>query len=443
MARRLRHPARLLPIAFLLAIGTGTALLMLPPARRGPGSAEPVVALFTATSAVSVTGLAVVDTATYWTPFGQGVILLLAQAGGFGIMTLATLLGLIVSRRLGLSQALVAQAEIRALDLGTIRGLLRRVALTVLVIELVTAVILGVRLYTAYDYEPLRAVWHGLFHGVSAFNNAGFALYSDGLVGFASDPWISGTIAVSVLLGSLGFPVLFEVGRGVRRPSRWSVHVKMTVYGSLLLLAVGFLAVLVLEWSNPRTLGPLSAPGKLLASFFHGVMPRSGGLNTLDVGAMRSETLGITDILMFIGGGSAGTAGGIKVSTFFLLAFVIWAEVRGERDVVAFGRRMETGAQRQALTVALLGVAVVAGGTLAMLMLTDEGLERVLFEVISASATVGLSTGITPNLPPTAQLLLVLLMYLGRVGTVTVATALALRERRRLFRLPEERPVVG
>ena len=183
--------------------------------------------------------------------------------------------------------------------------------------------------------------------------------------------------------------------------------------------------------------------GKVLLGFFHAVMPRSGGFNAIDYAAARSETLAVTDMLMFIGGGSAGTAGGIKVTTFFLLGFVIWAEIRGEPDVTVSHRRVGNPAQRQALTVALLGVAAVAGGTLALLTLTAHSLDVVVFEAVSAFGTVGLSTGITAGLPPAAKLVLVILMFVGRVGTITVATALALRTRPRQFRLPEERPIVG
>jgi trk system potassium uptake protein len=248
---------------------------------------------------------------------------------------------------------------------------------------------------------------------------------------------------VAIVLGGLGFPVLYELRRDLRRPSRWSVHTKITMTATGLLLVGGFVAILCSEWTNPATLGLLGTGGKLLASAFHSVSARTAGFNTLDVGAFTPETIVVNDMLMFIGGGSAGTAGGIKVTTFFLLAFVIWAEIRGDPDTTAFGRRIPVGAQRQALTVALLGVAFVVLGALALLTLTDFQLSDVLFEVVSAFGTVGLSTGITPDLPPAAQGVVIVLMFVGRVGSITVATALALRSRSRLYRLPEERPIVG
>ncbi|GAA1787806.1 TrkH family potassium uptake protein [Planosporangium flavigriseum] len=448
MRRTLRHPARIVPIAFLLAIGVGTGLLMLPAARAGvhpPGADQPspLTALFTAASAVCVTGLTVVDTATYWSTFGHVVIMALMQVGGYGIMTLATLLGLLVSRRLGLRTRLIAQAETRITDLSQLRRLLVRVAVLMLAFEVVIAVVLALRLRIGYRQDPGTALWHGAFHAVSAFNNGGFSLYPDNLLRFATDPWICLPIAIAVATGSLGFPVLFELAREFRTPARWSVHTRITVYGSLVLLAAGALAVLLFEWTNPATLGRFDVPGKILNAVFQGVMPRSGGFNTVDYGRMNPETLAVTDALMFIGAGSAGTGGGIKVTTFFLLAFVLLAEVRGDPDVVVGRRRIPVAAQRQALTIALFGVLLVFAGTLAVQAFTPHPPDRVLFEVLSAFGTVGLSTGITASLPPPAQLLLVILMFLGRVGTITVATGLALRERKVLYRHPEERPIVG
>jgi len=443
MRRTVQHPARIVPIAFLLAIVIGTVLLMLPISRAGAGGATPLVALFTSTSAVCVTGLAVVDTPSYWSPFGQGVILLLIQIGGLGIVTLATLLGLLVSRRLGLSQRLIAQAENRSVGLGSVRALLVRVVATMLVIEGVLAVVLTGRFWLGYDYPFGKAVWYGVFHGVSAFNDAGFALFSDNMVGFVGDWWICLPLILAVIVASLGFPVLFELIRELRKPSTWTVHTRLTVVGTAILLVTGFALVLAFEWGNPGTLGPLDTGDKILAALFQGTMPRTAGFNSIDYGQATQETIALTDALMFIGGGSAGTAGGIKVTTFFLLAYVIWAEVRGETDVVVGRRRIAEGAQRQALTVALLGVAVAAAGTLALLLLSDQPLDALLFEAVSAFATAGMSTGITGTLPAGAQILLVMLMFVGRVGTVAVATAMALRVSHRLYRYPEERPIVG
>lgn len=442
-ARRGRQPARILPLAFLAAITVGTALLMLPASRTGPGHASFVDALFTSTSAVCVTGLVVVDTATYWSDFGQAVIVALIQVGGFGVMTLASLLGLLVSRRLGLQTRLVAAAETKTIGLGDVRRVLIGVAKVMFVCEAAVAVVLTLRFATAYDEPVGTAVWQGSFHAVSAFNNAGFSLFSNNLVGFETDAWLCLPIAAAVVVGGIGFPVLFELRRQWRRPDSWSTHTRLTVWTTAGLLALGFCSLAAFEWTNPRTLGALDVPGKLLASAFQAVQPRTAGFNTLDYSAMHEQTWTVTDALMFIGGGSAGTAGGIKVTTFALLGFVILAELRGDADVVIAHRRMAVPAMRQALTVALLGLGVVALGTLTLLMVTSFPLGRVLFEATSAFGTVGLSTGITPDLKEPARLVLVVLMFVGRVGTVTAASAMALRSTRRLYRMPESRPIVG
>jgi trk system potassium uptake protein TrkH len=439
----LRHPAQLIASGFAGAIAVGTLLLMLPVSHTGGDGTSFVTALFTSTSAVCVTGLTTVDTPTYWSGFGQAVILGLIQVGGLGIMTMASLLGLLVSRRMGLRSRLTAAAETRSLGLGDVRQVLVGVVRVSLLFETATALLLTARFLLGYDESPARATYLGVFHAVSAFNNAGFALYSDSLVPFVTDPWICLPIAAAVIFGGLGFPVLFELRRHLRRPGSWSLHTKLTVSATAALLVVGTVFVTASEWRNPATLGGLDTPGRLLAGFFHGVMPRTAGFNTLDVGAMTEGTWLGTMGLMFIGGGSAGTAGGIKVTTFVILFFTIWAEVRGEPTVNAFDRRIDARVQRQALTVALLAIGAVVSATLVVLELTTYSLDEVLFEVVSAFATVGLSTGITGDLPATAQVVLAILMFVGRLGPITLVSALALRDRQRLYDLPEGRPIIG
>jgi potassium uptake TrkH family protein len=437
------HPARIVPIAFLAAVVVGTLLLSLPIATPGPERPQVLTSAFTSVSAVCVTGLTTVDTATYWSTFGQVVIMALIQVGGFGIMTLATLLGLLVGGKLKLKSSLIAQAETHTLHIGDVRHVIRRVAVTMLSFEAVIALVLILRFRVRYDDSWGQAAWHGVFHSVSAFNNAGFALYSDNLMGFVADAWIAFPICVAIIAGGIGFPVLFELRRRWRSPRLWTVHTRLTVYGSLILLVLGSTAFLALEWTNPGTLGPLSPWGKVVGGVTGGVVPRTAGFNSVDYGQITPETMAVNYVLMFIGGGSAGTAGGIKVTTFFLLAYVIWSEVRGERDTNIAHRKIGSSTLRQALTVVLLAIAVIATGTLVILLVTDYALDVVLFEAISAFATVGLSTGITPDLPASAQLTLMVLMFVGRVGTITVASALALKTRHHHYHLPEERPVVG
>ncbi|GAA0569241.1 TrkH family potassium uptake protein [Actinomadura livida] len=440
---RFQHPAQVVATGFLVTILTGTLLLSLPVAQSEPGSASVVDALFTATSAVCVTGLVVVDTGTHWTMFGNLVILALVQVGGLGLMTLATLFAILLSRRVGLRARLAAQVETKTLRMTDVRRVVRRVVVFSLVSETVVAAVLTGRFLIGYGESPGRAAYLGGFHAVSAFNNAGFALWPDSLTRFAGDPWIILTVCTAVIVGGLGFPVVFELARDWRRPGGWSILTRVTVAATVVLLAGGTLVLSAAEWNNPGTLGALPESDRLPGGFMMAVMPRSGGLNAVDVAQMRTESWLVTDVLMFIGGGSAGTAGGIKVTTFGLLAFVLWAEMRGEAHVNVGHRRLPDGTQRQAIAIVLLGIAMVTAGTFTLLAMTSHTLDRILFEVVSAFGTVGLSTGITAELPSAGKLVLVVLMFVGRIGPLTFATALALRERTRRYELPVERPIVG
>ena len=439
----LRRPARLVTAAFAGAIVVGTAVLMLPVATPGPGGSGLRTAAFTATSAVTVTGLAVADTASHWSAFGEAAILALIQLGGIGIMTLASLVLLGFSRRLGLRHRMVAQLETGVLTLGEVRAVLRHVVVVSVVAELVTAGVLLSRFVTTYDEPFGRALWLAVFHAVSAFNNAGFSLFSDSLVRFATDPVVSLTLVATIVVGGLGVPVLAELVRDRLSWRKWSLHTRLTITTTLGLVAAGWLLVCLFEWTNPSSLGGFTAADKLLAGLFQGVTPRTAGFNTVDIGGLRETTLLLVSALMFIGAAPASTGGGIKVTTFALLGFVILSEIRGDRDVTLFGRRVGVPAQRQALSIALIGVGVVAVGTLVLLSMGDWGLSAVLFEVTSAFGTTGLSTGITGDIPGGGHVLLVLLMFAGRVGPLTVGAALALRMRDNRFRYPEERPLVG
>jgi Trk-type K+ transport system membrane component len=429
---------------FLAGIVLSTAVLVLP--ISGAGGNHSVgfrTALFTATSSICVTGLSINDIATAWSTFGQVMIMVSVQAGGFGITTLASLLALLVSRRLGLSTRLIAQTETNTLDLGDVRRVLLGVGAVTLLIEGTLAVVLGLRWWLGYGESIATSAYYGIFHSIMAFNHAGFALFSNNMIGFATDPLILVPLAIGIILGSLGIPVLFELRRELRTPSQWSVHLKLMAVGTVLLIVGGMVALTISEWSNSRTIGDLNAGDKLLNGFFASVTPRSAGFNTFEYGEANDTTRLITDVLMFIGGGPASTAGGIKITTFLLLFFAIMSEARGDQDVDAFGRRVPTASIRQAISVALLGVAVVVAGTLTLMAITELGMDIALFEVASAFATAGLSTGVLPDLPAAAQYFMAGLMFVGRLGTVTLASALALRESRRLYRFPEERPIVG
>ncbi len=437
-----QHPSRWILIGITGLALIGTMALMLPLSRAEPGGAPWNVALFTATSATTVTGLTVVDTGSYWSPFGQVVILALMQVGGLGVMTAASLLGLVVAGRLGLRTRLLAQSERETVDLGTVRRVVWGSALLVLAVEVVLFVILTLRLWLAYDYSLGQAVWSGLFHAVSAFNNGGFGLLEDSLATFARDAVVLGGIGIAAYIGGLGYPVLAEVIR-VRPTRRWSVHTVLTLRVSLLLLVVTAVVITIGEWHNPQTLGPMERSGKLISGAFAAVMPRSIGFTTFDISRMDDSSLLFTDLMMLIGNGSGSTAGGIKVTTLAILVLAVVAEVRGHTDVNVHQRRLADGVVRQAIAVAAFSLTLVFASTLAMLELTDERLDDVLFEVISAFATCGLSVGVSGRLDTPAQVLFVALMLIGRVGPITFATALALRQTRQAYRNPAARPIVG
>jgi Trk-type K+ transport system membrane component len=478
-------PTRTVVVSFLVLCAVGTALLMLPGMRVGGGLAAPSVALFTAVSSVCVTGLTVVDTEAYWSFLGQFTIMLLVQVGGFGIQALGTLWILLLNRRLGTASRLAAQAETGALTPGDVRRVLRALAVITLVVETAVALVLTVRIGSRYDLSFARAVWFGVFHSVTAFNNAGFVA----VVKFDPDPIILGAIGTAIVMGGLGFLVIVELfsratgarplrprrdpaprtdaevlarGRELARRSRYrlgafhperfgfanpiplSLHTRLTLIAIAALIVGGSAAFLLLEWRNPATLGPMPWWEKFNVGIFSGgVTPRTAGFAAVDYAAVLPETRLLTDLLMFIGAGSGSTSGGIKVTTLAILIVAARAEIRGQRDVNVLDRRIPDASVRIAIAVAITSLSAVLIGTMALQALTSLDLDFALFEVISALATVGLSANVTPTLPVVAQLLLILLMFLGRVGPLTLASSLTLRSATHEFRLPEGRPMIG
>lgn len=403
-------------------------------------------ALFTATSAVSLTGLVVEDTATYWTPFGQAVILLLIQLGGLGIMSLASLSGLVITGRVSLRARGTGAAEGRPITAGSIRRSLIFTAAFTFAVEGCVALIVGLRLALGYAHPPSRAAWEGVFHAVSAFNNAGFSTETANLVPFAADAWILLPLAAALISGGLGFPVWAELVARLRRHTsparRVTLTTRITLVGTAVLLAAGTVFVAVAEWRG--VLAGMSTPQKLLNAFFTGASPRTAGFNTIDYAQVHPITLMGTDVLMFVGGGSAGTAGGIKLTTACVLLAAMASEFLGREETTVGKRTLPPAVGRQALALAFAGAAVVTIGVAALRVLDPEfSGDQVSFEVMSAFATVGLSTGITASLSAASQLVLCLIMYLGRVGPTTLVAALAASNIKRHFRYPEERPFIG
>lgn len=435
-------PSRAALAIFLFITLFFTALLSLPIASTS-GKMTPLHdALFTATSAVSVTGLTTVNTAEHWSFIGQIFILLAIQVGGLGILTVATMLTMTVSKHLGVKQKLVAQEGMSTGLLGEVGSLIRVVFMTTFIIEAIIMVLLTPR-FIFLEKDVLLGLWHGLFYSISAFNNAGFITHVNGFSDFGNDPFIATVIAIAVFVGGIGFPVIMVLLRHRWHLRRWNLHTRLTVEVTLAIFLLGAIAYALLEWNNPATMGERSPIERIGLSLFASVSSRSGGFNLVDVNQQLPETLFLTDALMFIGGGAASTAGGIKVTTFAVIILAIIAEGRGDSDVTAHTRRIPEGALRVAMSVLALGALLVFVATLALITISGESLQRPLFEAISAFATCGLSTGFSAEQPPAGKYVLSALMFFGRLGPITLASALALRQRRNLYRYPEERPIIG
>ena len=432
-------PARLALFVFAGIVLVETSLLSLPASTSSGQRAPFVDAFFTATSSVCVTGLVTVDTATYWSPLGQFFIAIGMMIGGLGIMMMASILGIVVSRRIGLTQRFLAASETKS-RLGEV-GLLVR---AVVVVALSAQAILFLPLTPFFIREGdalLSALWHAAFMSISIFNNGGFVIMRDGLGPYAGDWTLTLPIVFGTVVGAIGFPVVLDMWRRRRHVKKWSLMTKLVTYAVLLLF--GALLFFLFEWDNPKTLANLSAGDQIQATFLHSTVARSSGLATLDVSSMTQSTWLLLDGLMFIGGGSTSAAGGIKVTTLAVLFLAIVAEARGDRDTQAFGRRLPSEVLRLAIAATFLASIIVAAGTTALMEVSGLPLADALFEAISAFATCGLSTGVTPGLPTAGKYIIAVLMFAGRTGTMTLAAALALRTRRRVIHYPEEWPTIG
>lgn len=448
-------PARFAVLVFVALILLFTALFSLP-AAAADGQRTPFAdALFTAVSVICVTGLSTVDMYSHWSPLGHVFTYVGVNVGALGVLTLASILGLIISKRLGLRAKLIAAGDSNPLRahggpvnegqtvrLGEVGQLLSTVAIATLVIEAGLAVLLYPSLLAA-GIDPVAALWEAPYYAAMAFTNTGFVPNAEGLAPFADDYFLLGVLMAGVFLGSIGFPVIFTLWKHHWHVRRWSLHAKLTMITTVVLFFVGAGVILLLEHSNPRTFGSMDAWDTTFQAFFVSAMTRSGGFAVVPMGDQYGSTLVVESMLMFVGGGSASTAGGIKVTTLAVLALAVYWEARGRQSVEAFGRRIPSDVQRVALSVVAWGATIVAVSTVTIGQITQAPIEQVLFDVISGFATVGLSTGLTAELPDPAVYVLALTMFMGRIGTVTLAAAVAATSRSQLYALPVERPIVG
>ncbi|WP_336769775.1 TrkH family potassium uptake protein [Bacillus bombysepticus] len=436
------NPAHILVLGFLGLILIGTFLLMLPISTQGSHHLSFVDALFEATSAVCVTGLAVVDTGTTFTLFGQIVLLILIQLGGWGFMTSGILMFLILRKKIGIKKRLLLQESINSLSLQGIIKLVQRIIVITLVLELIGALVLAIR--WSYEMPWTKAIYYGVFHSISAFNNAGFGLEPDNLSKWVGDPIVNAMITSLFICGGIGFIVILDIIKK-RKIRDLSLHTKLVLVSTLFLNIVSFVIILYLEYNNPATLGTLPINDKMWAAYFQGVVTRTAGFNTIDIGQMTISSQVFMIALMFIGASPGSTGGGIKVTTAILLILSVVAIIRNREEIHIFKRRVPQNLVKRAL--AIVTTAVMFIFTIVFLLTITEKsaeLSQILFETVSAFSTAGLSAGLTGDLTQVGRILITIMMFIGRLGTLTMAFALAMaKSDHSKIRYAEEKILIG
>jgi len=444
-----KEPTQIMVIGYALIILIGALLLSMPISTQNGESIGFLDALFTSTSAVCVTGLVAVDTATYWSFFGQLIIITLIQIGGLGFMTMTTLVALIIKKRINLRERLLIQESLNQVDLSGLVKLTRYILLTTILIEGTGALLLSTVFIPQFGF--IKGIWYSIFHAISAFCNAGFDLMGavsgpfSSLTYYVNNFTITITISSLIILGGIGFPVILDVIRN-KKLSKLNLHSKIVIFSSIALISIGMIIILILEYNNPKTLGPLEFGGKLLASLFQSVTLRTAGFNTVDLSLMKESSLFVMIILMFIGASPASTGGGVKTTTVATLILTVKAFILQKQDIEISQRRISESTVKKSLGIFLIGVIVVAIGTV-IICITDPdfNLLDVQFEVVSAIATVGLSIGGSPNLSILGKIFIMLFMFMGRVGSLTIFMALASRgtKKNAPIRYPEGKIIVG
>ncbi|HEY8347417.1 MAG TPA: TrkH family potassium uptake protein [Symbiobacteriaceae bacterium] len=444
-------PAQVLVLGFAGLSFVGSLLLWAPFSQEPGRHISYLDALFTATSATCVNGLAVVDTASQFSTTGELIILALIQAGGLGIMTLSALMFMLMGKRITLRERLMMQEALGSFSIAGVVRLTRNIILTTLGIEAVGVLLLALRFALEY---PLAKAWYwGLFLGISAYNNAGFDVTSVSLRSFSRDPFVLFVIGMLITLGGIGYMVLEDLWRNRHRRDNLSLHTRLVVRVTLWIIGVGTLLLLALEWGNPNTFGNLPWYHKIVNAWFAAVTPRSGGFESVPTGMMLDASLLVTMIIMFVGASPGGTGGGIKTTTFAMLGLVVRKTARGMEEIQVMDRQLPRDLVDKALTITVIVLALVITGTGILLVTEGPSMRdpahpvtfiQILFEVISAVGNVGLSTGLTPRLSPIGRVLIIVMMFIGRVGPLTMATALAQRKSARSpLHYPEDRVMIG
>lgn len=423
--------------SFLLLIIIGTLLLKLPFATTSPISWTD--ALFTATSATTVTGLSVFNPGTVLTGFGELVLLVLIQCGGIGLMTFAVAILILFRRKIGLQSRIYLQESLTQNTVGGIVKLVKLILTFALTVEAAATVLLTIYWIPKFGFKD--ALNYSVFHVVSAFNNAGFSLFSDNLMSFAGDPIVNILISALFIIGGIGFTVVIDVYQK-KSFHRWTLHTKLMISGTLIINALAMVIIFALEYGNPGTLGNLSLPDKLLASYFSAVTPRTAGFNTLNYGEFEDPTLLFTMLLMFIGGGSASTASGIKLTTFIVVILATVSFLRSQREPEIFGRSIRLETILRSLAITTISVLLVVFFLFLLTVTEKIPFLPLAFEVVSAFGTVGLSMGITGDLSSLGEILLSLVMFTGRIGPLTLFFIL-MKPRKEHYRYPYDQVFTG
>lgn len=420
--KRLNPPLFLLMI-FLLFIFIGTILLKLPFATTDQITI--VNAFFTATSATTVTGLVVLDTGTAFTLFGQIVILLLIQIGGLGIMTFAVFIFLMAGRKIGFKEHVIITQSLNQNSVGGVINLAKKLLVFSLLVETCVFILLSTRWIPEFGWKD--GLFASLFHAVSAFNNAGFSIWSDSLSRFIMDPVINIIITFSFIIGGLGFTVIFDMWKK-KKFAKFSLHTKLMVVGTVAINIIAMVIVLLLEFDNPDTIGMLSLDGKLQASYFQAVTPRTAGFNTLEIGNLNDSTLFFMIILMFIGAGSASTSGGVKLTTFLILMLTATSFINRKEEINVFKRSITDSTVVRSLAITVIGIFFIFIGIFILDITEDASFLMIVFEAVSAFGTVGLSMGLTADLTTIGKLVIMTIMIIGKIGPLTLAFSLANRK---------------
>lgn len=430
-------PPFILSASFALLILVGTCLLKLPIATESPITW--LQSLFTVTSAVTVTGLVVVDTGSVFTPFGQVIIALLIQCGGLGLMTFAIVTLIALGGKIGFLQQTVAKEAFNQTDTSTLVSTAKAVLVFSLLVEAVGMLILSV--YWSGELGWQTSLFHGFFYTISAFNNAGFALSPDSLIPYAADPVVNLTITSLFIVGGLGFSVWIDLKRN-KRWSKLTVYSRMMITGTILINAMAVIAIYLIEYNNPNTLAPLSELGKWLASWFQAVTPRTAGFNTLPIDQLEDGSTLLILVLMFIGGGSLSTASGIKVVTFMVLILATYGYLRRDEAVYVFKREIPKDTISKALALTMISIGVTWLAIFALVLTEKAPMMDIAFEAVSALGTVGLSRGLTGNLSSAGQGIIIFMMFMGRLGPLMLAYFLA-NPRVKKLRYAETKLAIG